>query len=173
MTHHTSGAADLPETLDAIADSQYLAGVTAGWNAAQANDSNTALRKIHESRAGYLKPLRDAKRAALAALAAGQAVPAEPTPDELRAIAREARNSSGSASDDCGSAMYVLYGWRAAISKVAPPAMDGGEVEDAARYQLVRRGQHWSVIDGIGNDLRGEALDAAVDTVRSKKGGAA
>jgi hypothetical protein len=36
-------------------------------------------------------------------------------------------------------------------------------LEDAARYRLVRRGQHWSVINGIGNGLRAEELDAAID----------
>ena len=40
--------------------------------------------------------------------------------------------------------------------------------EDAARYRLLRRGQHWSVIDGIGNDLRAEALDADVDAARKQ-----
>ena len=40
-----------------MADSQYLAGVSAGWNAANADNPNEALRKLHESRAGYLKPL--------------------------------------------------------------------------------------------------------------------
>ena len=39
---------------------------------------------------------------------------ADPSPDQLRAIARSARNSSGSASDDCGPPAYVLHGWRAA-----------------------------------------------------------
>jgi hypothetical protein len=34
---------------------------------------------------------------------------------------------------------------------------------DAERYRLVRRGQHWSVIDGMGNALRAEDLDASVD----------
>jgi hypothetical protein len=34
---------------------------------------------------------------------------------------------------------------------------------DAARYRLLRRGQHWSVINGIGDTLRGEDLDAAID----------
>ncbi len=34
---------------------------------------------------------------------------------------------------------------------------------DAARYLAVRRGQKWSVVDGIGNHLRAEALDAAID----------
>ena len=36
-------------------------------------------------------------------------------------------------------------------------------MKDAARYRLLRRGQHWSVIDGIGDTLRAEALDAAID----------
>ena len=44
-------------------------------------------------------------------------------------------------------------------------------LEDAARYRLVRRGQHWSVIDGIGNDLRAEALDAAIDAALAAKKG--
>jgi len=34
---------------------------------------------------------------------------------------------------------------------------------DAKRYQAVRRGKKWSVIDGIGNELRAEKLDAAID----------
>ena len=36
--------------------------------------------------------------------------------------------------------------------------------KDAARYRRVRRGQKWSVIDGIGNNLRGGDLDAAIDS---------
>lgn len=47
--------------VDAMADSQYLAGVSAGWNAANADNPNEALRKLHESRAGYLKPLSAAR----------------------------------------------------------------------------------------------------------------
>lgn len=74
----------VPEALDAIADSQYLAGVTAGFNAAQATDPNAALQKIHDSRAGYLKPLR-ARAAAPAQPAAqqpqGVAYAALPEPD--------------------------------------------------------------------------------------------
>ena len=35
--------------------------------------------------------------------------------------------------------------------------------KDAERYRSVRRGQQWSVIDGIGDELWGEKLDAAVD----------
>jgi hypothetical protein len=34
---------------------------------------------------------------------------------------------------------------------------------DAERYRLLRRGQYWSVIDGIADTLRAEALDAAID----------
>ncbi|WP_244121656.1 hypothetical protein [Burkholderia gladioli] len=51
------------EVRDSLLDSQYLAGVTAGWNAANADDPNAALGKIHASRAGYLRPLRDWQKA--------------------------------------------------------------------------------------------------------------
>ena len=37
------------------------------------------------------------------------------------------------------------------------------DAEDAGRYRLLKRGQHWSVIDGAGNTLRAEVLDVAVD----------
>jgi beta-lactamase class A len=35
--------------------------------------------------------------------------------------------------------------------------------KDAERYRELRRGQHWSVINGIGDVLRGDVLDAAID----------
>lgn len=41
--------------------------------------------------------------------------------------------------------------------------------EDARRYQLLRRGQHWSVINGIGDVLRADALDAAIDALHPSK----
>ena len=51
----------------------------------------------------------------------------------------------------------------------APAPLSDDVVRDAARYRLLRRGRHWSVIDGIGNDLlRAEALDAAVDAARKQ-----
>lgn len=34
---------------------------------------------------------------------------------------------------------------------------------DAERYRLLRRGQHWSVIDGMGYTLRAEQIDVAID----------
>jgi len=37
---------------------------------------------------------------------------------------------------------------------------------DAERYQQLRRGQKWSVINGIGDVLRGDDLDSAVDAAR-------
>ena len=57
-----------------------------------------------------------------------------------------------------------------AAPQPSPTAQSADSVqEDAARYRLLRRGRHWSVIDGIGNDLlRGDALDAAVDAVRKQ-----
>ena len=45
-------------------------------------------------------------------------------------------------------------------------AKDGdAAAKDAERYRLLRRGQHWSVVDGIGDTLRADALDAAIDAV--------
>jgi hypothetical protein len=45
-------------------------------------------------------------------------------------------------------------------------AENAGLRKDAERYQLVRRGQHWAVIDGIGDSLRAESLDSAVDAAK-------
>ena len=41
--------------------------------------------------------------------------------------------------------------------------------KDAERYRLLRRGQHWSVINGIGDTIRAGDLDASIDA--AKKGG--
>ena len=37
--------------------------------------------------------------------------------------------------------------------------------KDADRYRILRRGQHWSVINGIGDELRANDLDAAINAV--------
>lgn len=42
-------------------------------------------------------------------------------------------------------------------------------IRDARRYGLLRRGQHWSVINGIGDTLRAETLDAAVDAIAQEQ----
>jgi len=39
----------------------------------------------------------------------------------------------------------------------------GDVARDAERYRMVRRGQQWSIINGIGDVLRGEDLDEAID----------
>lgn len=101
------------------------------------------------------------------------------TADNIRALVAEYKAlESGTpeaverySNSDHRTRAGVLWRVISALADEVPfaPAMEGGE--DAARYQLLRRGQHWSVIDGVGNDLRGEALDAAVDSVRTKKGG--
>lgn len=75
----------------------------------------------------------------------------------------------------CG--MYVMLDPR---NEVVDPDADCLEMhpkfdaamKDADRYRLLRRGQHWSVIDGIGDTLRAEALDAAIDamTIKANEG---
>ena len=59
-------------------------------------------------------------------------------------------------------ARAVLAKWGTPQPVVREPLSDD-VVKDAARYRCIRRGQHWSVIDSIGNELRAEALDAAID----------
>jgi hypothetical protein len=53
-------------------------------------------------------------------------------------------------------------------SALATPAARG-DAEDAARYREVRRGQHWNVVDGIGDHLRADELDARLDAARAAR----
>ena len=85
----------------------------------------------------------------------------------------------------CGS-WHARYGLRERFDELNQAMSDAGEQlngitllgavqaliaerdalrKDGERYRKIRRGQHWSVIDGIGDALRCEALDAAVDAV--------
>ena len=59
------------EIAECLQDSQYLAGVTAGWNAANSDSPNEAKARIYKMREGRLKPLFEIreKRRARAALA--------------------------------------------------------------------------------------------------------
>lgn len=55
------------------------------------------------------------------------------------------------------------YGVDGYVSAQPAPSVPDDVVRDAKRYRLIRRGQHWSVVDGIGDHLRADALDSAVD----------
>ena len=57
--------------------------------------------------------------------------------------------------------------WAIDAARAATPVAQGDAL-DAARYRLLRRGQRWSVIDGIGDTLRGDELDAAIDAAKPK-----
>lgn len=41
--------------------------------------------------------------------------------------------------------------------------------KDAERYRLLRRGQTWSVVDGVGDTLRGDALDQEIDAKQAQQ----
>jgi sarcosine oxidase delta subunit len=51
-------------------------------------------------------------------------------------------------------------------------AAQSADAVDAKRYRWLRRGQHWSVIDWTGDELRSEALDAAIDAALSRSAAA-
>lgn len=142
----------VPEALQ-LADEISKAGAFPAYPRAPYEAAAAELRRLH------------AQVAALTAAPQGVAYAElpEPTPDELRAIARKARDSSGSASDDCGSAAYVLYGWRAAIRAThgqAPATQQAGEVSESieqlavARYKVVPAHEsmfhRWAVVAGDG-----------------------
>lgn len=74
--------------------------------------------------------------------------------DRLRAELAAAQERSHSCHDNCSRSGCVSQRLRADVAATR---------KDAERYQLLRRGQHWSVIDGIGDTLRAEQLDAAID----------
>ncbi len=59
--------------------------------------------------------------------------------------------------DSCGKPIYDE-------EPAVPPAPTfEDQAKDSERYRLLRRGQHWSVINGIGDTLRADQLDAAID----------
>lgn len=73
--------------------------------------------------------------------------------DRARALSRH-EHDDASIGDECADEIERLTAERDALR------------EDAERYRLLRRGQQWSVVDGIGDTLRAEQLDAAIDAAR-------
>ena len=116
------------EVADAMADSQYLAGVSAGWNAANADDPNAALQKLHESRAGYLQPIRTAARAL--ALSTPPAEQQAASSAVLKAI-HEANMQLVRTGDD--AFMLVPYKVATVEQQAAPKAAPGGALDEAMR----------------------------------------
>lgn len=58
--------------------------------------------------------------------------------------------------------------WRPIYNEPEPRAeVTNDDKLCADRYRLLRRGQHWSVINGIGDTLRADELDAAIDAART------
>ena len=59
-------------------------------------------------------------------------------------------------------------GWGGLVASNAEKRAEARQAaleKDAQRYRKLRRGQHWSVVNGIGDVLCGDDLDAAVDAV--------
>jgi hypothetical protein len=93
----------------------------------------------------------------------------EATPAE-RDDAREAFEAHHGATIDWNNApdRGWVEGWvsaqRQCTNRIAELDAALAEAQkDAARYALLRRGQQWSIINGIGDALRADDLDAAID----------
>ncbi|WP_186070805.1 hypothetical protein [Burkholderia gladioli] len=87
------------------------------------------------------------------------AIPMPPLNDAMRAVLTNENCVYGTPDE--------LY---AALGRAAPAISESEDARDAARYRLLRRGQRWSVINGIGDTLRAEELDAAIDAARDGGG---
>jgi len=90
--------------------------------------------------------------------------------DELERLLREAKdaypiNASADRYIDTEGSERSRYGEALRQLDLALRNCAEELIRDARRYREVRRGQHWSVIDGIGDTLRAETLDAAVDAL--------
>ncbi len=88
----------------------------------------------------------------------------EPLVDEREAFNRWTIATWGRMSD-VPKNHAVDAAWEAWQARAALAARDDA---DAERYRLLRRGQHWSVINGIGDVLRADELDAVIDSARGK-----
>lgn len=119
-----------------------------------------ALRRIKSEAVS----LADAQVLALEALALPTAAPVDER-EAFEALFRERygwdtkdfkRDSRGDYMD--GSTVTAWMSWQARAA-----LQSSAYVRDAERYRMVRRGQYWSVVNGIGDHLRGEVLDARID----------
>jgi len=81
------------------------------------------------------------------------AAPAQPAPVQFKCTVVDDQHPNGIPLEQWGN----------------PPAQPAqrqpltDERVDAQRYRLLRRGQHWSVINVVGDVLRADALDAEID----------
>jgi hypothetical protein len=55
--------------------------------------------------------------------------------------------------------------------KLNTPPDPEGLRRDAERYRILRRGQTWSVVNGIGDTLRAHQLDSSIDAAIAAQGG--
>lgn len=62
-----------------------------------------------------------------------------------------------------GEPLYLHPALQPDQIQAAVEAEQAEDARDAARYRQVRRGQKWSVINGVGDTLRAEVLDSEVD----------
>lgn len=71
-----------------------------------------------------------------------------------------------------GAACAAEYGHMRVTGDVMCALLDrlAAAERDAARYRSLRRGQRWSIVNGVGDTLRADGLDAAVDAALARKG---
>lgn len=97
-----------------------------------------------------------------------------PSPASVDSVMAKAMMLVGALDDSCEEAtslpfLEAVTALRAEVERLAAQsAPSERDAKDAARYRLLRRGQKWSTVDGIGTVLRAETLDAAIDAAMAK-----
>lgn len=140
------------EVRDSMMDSQYLAGVTAGWNAANADDPNAALKKIHDAYSGYLNPLRDWQKAGR------PGAPATPAMADERAECIAWANANG--FPKYHESMCAAWEERARRA-AASPAAEAVTITDAEAEMLVGIKKFHTHDFGRGPELHADAITDA------------
>ena len=132
---------------------------TGDWRRVQPTKDHPTASK----RAAYLQAVGPYEVRKLYAAPAPTAQPVQAAP-EAELIPGEAYRRDGWCCGRCGCRDLMID-----AELVAAP-VSAEDARDAQRYREVRRGQHWSITDGIGDVLRAEILDAAVDAALAAKG---
>ncbi|WP_261520109.1 hypothetical protein [Burkholderia multivorans] len=88
--------------------------------------------------------------------------------DKMKALAAKLRSMPKAYDVELPTAVEAADAINLLLAELKAAAADK---RDAERYRTLRRGQHWSVLNGIGDTLRADELDAAIDAALAQRQG--
>lgn len=114
---------------------------------------------------GQLREIRELCIKALCAATGASRDAIEDAPLTTALLVKKDRDVLREDFANCKAALFKMteIACKEAENNVTLKAREAELERDAARYRLLRRGQEWSVVDGLGETLRAEALDSSID----------